>query len=33
MRKIIIGILGEKGKDKKYEERETGTWKKGKEAK
>ena len=31
MRKIIGGILGEKGKDKMYEERGAGMWKKGKE--
>ena len=33
MRKIIAGILGEKGKDKMYEEREARTWKKEKETK
>ena len=33
MRMIIVGILGEKGKDKMYEEREAGTRKKGKETK
>ena len=32
-RKIIAGILGEKGKDKLYKEREVRTWKKGKETK
>ena len=31
MRKIIGGILGEKGKDKMYEERGAGMWKKGRE--
>ena len=32
-RKIIAGILGEKGRDKMYKEREARTWKKGKETK
>ena len=31
MRKIIGGILGEKGKDRMYEEKGAGAWKKGKE--
>ena len=31
MRKIIGGILGEKGKDKMYKERGAGMWQKGKE--
>ena len=31
MRKIIGGNLGEKGKDRMYEERGAGMWKKGKE--